>query len=460
MTIEPAPRVQLRRLVLENIRCFDRLELDFTDLDAGNAVPWTVLLGNNGSGKSTVLKAVALALAPPHEAHGLFGMDPRSSWLRRGKREGSIALDLSTGRRLLRLRSTPRGEILEIPTDEDDYGQSAPPLVCGYGAARRSFGTSSPQGYSVRNAVATLFDTEAPLQNPELAVRRMLSASSTGEADLLQRIDQALTLPLGSTRLGQEGIEVNGPWGSFMPIGALSDGYRSTLSWLLDFVGWALLSSRSEPNWVDQPPAGIVLLDEIEQHLHPRWQRRIIGKLRSQLPNVQFLVTTHAPLCVTGTTDLADEEINLVHLSWAGQAVEASPPMKPPRGQRADQILTSYLFGLETTSDDETKEQIERLSGLLARSANLGEAEAQEVTALRDSLQGVLGSAETKTEALVAVAVEKALDSQILASLEASVNPDQSLDPEIARLEARRQLLKVLGEEPGAEIQAVEATVP
>jgi AAA domain, putative AbiEii toxin, Type IV TA system len=207
-----------------------------------------------------------------------------------------------------------------------------------------------------------------------------------------------------------------------------------------------LLRSRAEPDWTDRAPAGIVLIDEIEQHLHPRWQRRILGHLRTQLPDVQFVVTTHAPLCVTGTTDLADDDVNLFHLGWKGSTVVSSPAMKPPRGQRADQVLTSYLFGLETTSDDQTKERIERLSTLLSRS-ELGEVQRQEVDHLRHVLHGELGPAETETEALVSAAVEKAMDERLLGRISASIEGVSPPDREVARFEARRQLLAILGDE-------------
>lgn len=454
--------IQLSSLRLENIRCFESLSLDFSGAEHGRPAAWTVLLGNNASGKSTVLKALALALAPTQDALALFAQEQDSSpFLRRKTSIGLIRVDYldSSGQAnasVLVIRQRGSEEQLLFassnpPTTQLDNSLgnlTETPLICGYGAARRVFGTSSPRGYSVRDAVGTLFNIEARLQNPELAVRRLVSVSPAGEQDILRRVDEALNLPKGSTRLGSEGLEVSGPWGSFMPVGSLSDGYRATLSWLLDFIGWSLLRSRSEPDWTDRSPSAVILIDEIEQHLHPRWQRRILGRLRTQLPNVQFVVTTHAPLCVTGTTDLSDVDVNLFHLGWQGDSVVSSPPMKPPRGQRADQVLTSYLFGLETTSDDKTKERIERLSALLSRGESLGDAQRREVEDLRVALQGELGAAETETEALVGAAVEKAMDERLLSRIGASIDRASPPDREVARFEARRQLLAILGDEP------------
>jgi energy-coupling factor transporter ATP-binding protein EcfA2 len=457
--------IKLSSLRLANVRCFKDLSLDFSGADHSRPAPWTVLLGNNASGKSTVLKALALALVPTQDALALFAQEQDSSpWLRHQTSTGLIRadyLDPSGKANSSVLVIQQRGSEEQLlfasanspssPVENASGYLTEAPLICGYGAARRVFGTSSPRGRSVRDAVGTLFNIEARLQNPELAVRRLVSASPAGEQDILGRMDEALNLPKGSTRLGSEGLEVSGPWGSFMPVGSLSDGYRATLSWLLDFIGWSLLRSRSEPDWTDRSPAGIVLIDEIEQHLHPRWQRRILGRLRTQLPNVQFVVTTHAPLCVTGTTDLSDDEVNLFHLGWQGDSVVSSPPMKPPRGQRADQVLTSYLFGLETTSDDQTKERIERLSVLLSRGESLGEAQRREVEDLRVALHGDLGAAETETEALVGAAVERVLDDRLRARIGSSIAGTRSPDREVARFEARRQLLAILEDEPSDE---------
>ena len=121
-------------------------------------------------------------------------------------------------------------------------------------------------------------------------------------------------------RLDSTGLSIQGPWGSFVPIGALADGYAATLGWLSDILGWASLFKKK--SFAPDFP-GIVLLDEIEQHLHPNWQRRIIKLLRDQFPRLQFIGTTHAPMCAIGTTDLSDRECELVVLSQTGEHVEA-----------------------------------------------------------------------------------------------------------------------------------------
>lgn len=84
-----------------------------------------------------------------------------------------------------------------------------------------------------------------------------------------------------------------------MPVGMLSDGHRSTLGMVADIAyRMALLNPALGGRVVNETP-GVVLIDEVNLHLHPLWQARILGDLRDIFPRVQFIVTTHAP---TGTT--------------------------------------------------------------------------------------------------------------------------------------------------------------
>jgi predicted ATP-binding protein involved in virulence len=100
----------------------------------------------------------------------------------------------------------------------------------------------------------------------------------------------------GRVILTAKGIVVKGHWGR-MDLGSLGDGYRSTITWVLDLLAWKMLSRRTlDPRRM----AGIVLIDEVEQHLHPRWQLRVMELLNRVFPLMQFIATTHSPLVVSG----------------------------------------------------------------------------------------------------------------------------------------------------------------
>jgi predicted ATP-binding protein involved in virulence len=87
----------------------------------------------------------------------------------------------------------------------------------------------------------------------------------------------------------------------------------------------------------------IVLVDEIDLHLHPKWQRKLISYLTERFPNTQFIVTAHSPLIVQAAADA-----NIVLLRQEGDHVVIDNDVEAIRGWRIDQVLTSDLFGLET----------------------------------------------------------------------------------------------------------------
>jgi hypothetical protein len=144
-----------------------------------------------------------------------------------------------------------------------------------------------------------------------------------------------------------------------MPLDLVSQGTSSIIGW----VG-TLLQRLQEINQDSGNPTqarAIVLIDEIDAHMHPEWQKTLVPLLKDNFPNVQFIATTHSPL-VAG----AMEEQEVIRLVRVGAAIEARGVGERLRGLRADQILTSRAFDLETTTDFRTDELQAEYSGLLA----------------------------------------------------------------------------------------------
>ena len=160
------------------------------------------------------------------------------------------------------------------------------------------------------------------------------------------------------------------------------DGYKNTAAWVLDFITWNMLAGRNlDPDEI----SGIVLIDEIEQHLHPRWQRHIVSLLREQFPKIQFIMTTHSPLCAVGTADLDDNETQLLHLYKDEHGQVVSNVLPSLRGLRADQVLTSEAFGLPTTRNPDLAKKLGRFGELFLKESR-DEPEEQEFVRLRDFL--------------------------------------------------------------------------
>jgi predicted ATP-binding protein involved in virulence len=132
-------------------------------------------------------------------------------------------------------------------------------------------------------------------------------------------------------------------FGTSYGLDQLSAGYQSILAFALDLslaFGGELQQDLSTENF-----EGMVLIDELEVHLHPEWKMRVVSDLRSVFPHVQFVATTHDPLCLRGALP---GEIHLLERDDDNVAVQQ---IDVPEGLDADEILTGTWFGLNTTLD-------------------------------------------------------------------------------------------------------------
>ena len=80
-----------------------------------------------------------------------------------------------------------------------------------------------------------------------------------------------------------------------IPVNQLSDGYKSTISLVADIAYRMAVLNPQLLGDVCNETDGIVLIDEVDLHLHPKWQQRILGDLTEIFPKVQFIISTHAP---------------------------------------------------------------------------------------------------------------------------------------------------------------------
>ena len=295
----------LERIHIENVRAIAGLELD---LDSHNR-RWTLLLGENGTGKSTILRCIALLLCGRDALPELLGRDP-SNWIRSGQTSarihGTIATEQGAKREVhLELR---RGETISGTLDrnakplaplEDALAHTARSyFLTGYGASRRlgRAGIRGDEQRSIRaGMVRTLFDADATLR--PLASWAMDLHYVRGES-FLQLIRSALAelLPdvtfrdIDKTRKTLIFDTVDGP----VSLDDLSDGYQNVAAWIGDLLyrTTAAFDDYSNP----LATRGLLLIDEVDLHLHVKWQRRLRRFLGDKLPNFQIVATTHSPM--------------------------------------------------------------------------------------------------------------------------------------------------------------------
>ena len=419
-------------LELENIRCFKTLKIKLAKKD--HPASWALIIGDNAAGKTTLLRCIALGLCGESEAVSLI-QDVPGGFVRRGEKEGRVKLRLvDANKPAERFSITTRIIAGPNETSEIVRKQMSPPdgsflndiFVCGYGTNRAFLADASYDGYSAMNAVRTLFDYQASLQNPELVLRRRDKAKRKILEDKLLSL---LLLDSPENRLvyTDRGIELTGPWGQ-EPFSVLSDGYRSTSQWALDFVSWLVHADRL----ADADRAGgILLLDEIEQHLHPRWQRHIVQRLRRQFPTTQIVAASHTPLTASGLADIDGSLLIKLESDEKGGIETKAIDPGSLSGKRADQVLASDAFGLVTTRNPGSEKELDRYAELMGKKKRTKQEES-ELEKLGRHLKEALSGGEGKAEQAVENAVDEAMKNMLL-----SVTPQQ------LSLEAKKQLREI-----------------
>ncbi len=433
-TLSAVPRpaqLLIRRISLRDIRCFETFDLELADADEPPDL-FTTVLGDNAAGKSTLLRSIALGLSSESDASALIKQLP-GAFVRRGADEGSIQLELCDPENGRKLAITTRIQKNDAP-DERIRKETEPDpfpwrevFVCAYGTNRSRQAAASYESYILHQAVISLFDDDTVLQNPEVVLLRQ---EPRLRSELERRLLSILMLdePGYEVTCPRTGVEIHGPWGDH-PLRTLSDGYRSTAQWVLDFLAWSIYAGRFA-NGSDV--GGILLVDELEQHLHPRWQRHIVQRLRQQFPKTQVFASTHTPLAAAGTADVEAGRLlrlKAVQPEGAINAVEIDPSSLA--GLRADQVLASEAFGLYTSRSPGSEGDIARYAELLGKEPRT-EAEDAELESLGTALAAALRSGESEVEREVEQAVETALKGRVAA-----------LEPELVDLEVRRQLHEI-----------------
>jgi energy-coupling factor transporter ATP-binding protein EcfA2 len=322
----------VERVVVENVRVVKRIELDVSAPTTLRA-PWLMLLGENGAGKSSLLQVVALALVGDRYRKRLR-VDP-SHYLRHGERRGLVEVYLTGMSEPVRLDITRSSFKSNFPDPKV--------LLLGYGATRLlpQAGMRPSKLTSEVARVENLFNPFSPLGDATGWLLELPpKAFTTAAAALKGILDLDEEARLRRNRRAHR-IEVEA-FGERVPLEHLSDGYQSVLGLAVDVM--SVMFHRWQSMEVAE---GIVAIDELGAHLHPRWRMRIVSSLRKVFPRVQFLASTHDPLCLRG---LVDGEVAVLRRQPEG-GVSAITDLPPIEGLRVDQILTSDVFGLNSTID-------------------------------------------------------------------------------------------------------------
>lgn len=395
--------VQVRRLVLEGVGPFERLDMRFPAGRDPKRADIHLLVGPNGTGKSSVLAAIAQCFAYAEAGLGGRLHDKRSY----------VAAQTTLGWRVVQpvsedqnLRQSPDGDELIprfVETDPAYHVYNAgrafdaydnvmatldakvrsplpvPFAVFAYGGLRHAThtpvdGVVDQRDHPLREA-ATFSRPEGtrPLEQWIANTRAQHALyASNGDSSKAEERAQALDgLCKAIERVVGQPVRIQlelDPFAVRIAIGAskpvaidlLPDGLQSLLSWLGDLLMRLDRMPWLEPGPVTQRPF-VLLLDEVEVHLHPSWQRRVLPMAERLFPRAQIIASTHSPFVIGSA---ADAWIHPFRLE-GGRAV-VDPPMPTARGTSYPAIVDSIL-GVTEEFDVDSEEKLVEFRALWRR---------------------------------------------------------------------------------------------
>jgi hypothetical protein len=421
-----------------------------------SGTPAVVILGENAAGKSASLEALALVLSGQEEIDDL-DLDTSAMMLDPAQLGGS-ALPLRSSHIRVRYEDDSEASVM-VRLNRVSYEKEVPAdriPVFAYGAFRMFMGYDKRRRPS--SSVRSLFEPDYVLPNPEKwlaslyggpkfdevvrALRSILALNQ--EFDVIDVDPDTGRCYLVITQVAAAGEAFH----NRTPLSVVSSGFRSVLGMACDILR-GLLAGQTSVSASLAKVRAVVLIDEIEAHLHPRWKMRIIRGLREALPEVTFMFTTHDPLCLRGLG--ASELIVLRRMCRDKRGGREELPFYVERFDELpavdtltiEQVLTSDFFQLFTTDAPVTEVTLAQVGDLLAISNaghDLNADDRSRLEAVREDLRAQirrslpLGS--TEVESLVQDAVEEYLRARTRISA-------SDLPP--LRAQTRDSIVKMLG---------------
>lgn len=400
----------LGRIDLNEFKCFERTRVEFCYPGRqGLKTPYpniNLILGNNGSGKTSLLQGIALSILggvctnqglrprglvrAKKLVEGVPGVKLESSLYAPDRDEVFRAvIDQRGNENVIDLNRTGKLYLnkVEVP-DSLWLADSSEYFLCGYGASRRAAPRANydPAGRDEERGrryqrVASLFEEDFELTS----VSGWWNESSAGKNGVDPHWDEYVALLRELTEDTGLGLAMRSVDGETyfnvhsaqrkLPFTLLSDGYRAYLSWVCDLIRH-LGDVTSEGERL-RDVLGIVLVDEIDLHLHPSWQRRILPQLSRSFPNLQFIVTSHSPI-LAGSVPW--ENVWQAEIGQNGDAYLTKSD-KDYYGKSVDEILTGSYFELQTTLSPRLEAERERSRDRMNKLARAVMTEGDEAAA-------------------------------------------------------------------------------
>lgn len=419
--------MHLRSLTIDNVRTIERFDMDF----GANTRGWHVIIGNNGAGKSTVVRSIALALVGPQEASA--ARQDWANWLRSGSQQGAIRASLAVSREFdgwsgigRQTKNAIEVNVKFEPAESDRLGSVEAKFESRHG--RRTIWGSGQGWFCSSFGPFRRFTGGDPNQNtlfysnPKLAphlsafgedvalteclawLRRLHVSKLEGDTTAAVTLDTVIDfvnnsglLPYGSRIIDvtSSRVTIRDGGGKDVAVEQLSDGFRSILSLTFELVRQMFRAFPPEAmlKWIDRTAAvvrvpGVVVIDEIDAHLHPTWQLRIGDWFVDRFPEMQFIVTTHSPIVCRAAARGSVWKLATPGSEEVSGRIEGTDLNRLIEGNILDALATD-LFGQGIARSDQSREKLAELTRLNKKLVTTGGLAPEESTR-RAELQSVL----------------------------------------------------------------------
>lgn len=401
--------MRIDRLIIKNFKGFEERVLDFpqggsAEMLNGSRVmespekdlqgSFHLLIGENGSGKSTALDALAIAVgiwhvarptagwrairpgearlvARPYDDTVRFDPQPDPSIMAQGSIGGQPMewtrmnkgfSTKTTNQHAKRALQAVEGLLARSRTDE----KVTLPVIASYSAGRAFLPAKErTRAFEMKLSKVSRFDAyyyclDGRTRDREINQWFLFEAVETGQRGhkrqgLLAVEEAVLRCVPGATHLRIDGDRkevVIGLRNGEMPFYSLSDGQRSMLALVADLAIKAVILNPHLGRDAAKKSPGVVLIDELDMCLHPTWQQHVLEDLRAAFPNVQFIASTHSPFLVQTARqgevlkmdgNLAVEPSTLSIEEVARLAMDVTETEKSPRYQEKLNTAREYL---------------------------------------------------------------------------------------------------------------------
>ena len=364
---------KIDRVKIENFKQYQDFSIDFSP-------HINIIIGQNATGKTTLLQAVTLGILKedsPDEEKAY------TKYLRKGSEKAKLTISHNDNQKVVGILKDKR----EIKNSHFI------PFILSYGSnfftkydisADKIVENILTETVNENFSQSIFLDYVDEFWNP-LSILRELSRSEHKAAEDKKKIIFNIInsfLELENYRLEEKGKKfffTKEGDSTELSLEDLSEGYRSNVLLITDIVVKIL-----GVGWTPETIEGIILIDEFDKHLHPKWQSQLVAKLANTFPKVQFIMTTHNPMSIL---DREPNEITII------KEIDGEVTAVRGKGTKTMDVSTVLLeyFGVESTISETMQEKINTFNRLKLQK-NLTHEEVQELKNVESFLGNTVAS--------------------------------------------------------------------